>query len=364
MRLGVSAAVVEGHMVPGDVEIDNGAIFAVGIAGVGGEGIALPGFIDIHTHGYEGVDFADASPEEMNRASVALTATGVTGFQPTLLTLGESDLVAALSRHTEASYDGARFLGTHLEGPFLSPSYPGAHDPALLLTPDVELCRRLLSAGSVGQMTLAPELRGAAELIGILLEAGCTVALGHSDASADVAHRAFDSGANILTHVFNASRPFSHRDPGIVGTALSRDDIFITAVVDNVHLSKEATRLAMRVGPDRFAVVTDAMAGTGRGDGIYTLGNRQVIVRGGEARLADGTIASSVLTMDAALRNLVDLGWDIDQASSAVAGTPAAAIGRSDLGVLAVGRTADVVVVDDDLSVVATVVAGEETYRR
>jgi N-acetylglucosamine-6-phosphate deacetylase len=352
MRLGVSAAVVEGRLLAGDVEIVDGEIAAVGVSGAG-EGIALPGFIDIHTHGYDGVDFADASPEEMHHASTALTATGVTGFQPTLLTLGESELAAALDRHREASYDGARFLGTHLEGPFLSPAHPGAHDPALLADPDIDLCHRLLAAGSVGQMTLAPELPGAGELIEALLEAGCTVALGHSNASAGVAHEAFDSGARILTHVFNASRPFLHRDPGIVGAALTRGDVFITAVVDNVHLSKEATLLAMGVGPDRFVVVTDAMAGTGR-----------VTVRGGEARLADGTIASSVLTMDAALRNLVDLGWDIEQASSAVARTPAAAIGRTDLGVLAVGRTADVVVVDDDLCVVATMVAGEEAYRR
>ena len=364
MRLGVSAAVVEGHLLSGDIEIDDGAIVAVGVTGSGGKGTALPGFIDIHTHGYDGVDFADASAEEMNQASVALASTGVTGFQPTLLTLGEFDLVAALGRHSEASYEGARFLGTHLEGPFLSPAHPGAHDPELLLAPDVELCRRLLAAGSVSQMTLAPELRGAGEVIETLLEAGCTVALGHSDASADVAHKAFDTGASILTHVFNASRPFSHRDPGIVGAALTRGDVVITAVVDNVHLSKEATLLAMGVGPDRFAVVTDAMAGTGRGDGTYTLGNRQVTVRGSEARLADGTIASSVLTMDAALRNLVELGWDIEQASSAVARSPAAAIHRTDLGILAVGGAADVVVVDDDLTVVATMVAGEETYRR
>lgn len=363
MRLGVSAAVVEGRLLAGDVEIVDGEIAAVGVSGAG-EGIALPGFIDIHTHGYDGVDFADASPEEMHHASTALTGTGVTGFQPTLLTLGESELAAALDRHREASYDGARFLGTHLEGPFLSPAHPGAHDTALLADPDIDLCRRLLAAGSVGQMTLAPELPGAGELIETLLEAGCTVALGHSNASAGVAHEAFDSGARILTHVFNASRQFSHRDPGIIGVALTRGDVFITAVVDNVHLSKEATLLAMGVGRDRFAVVTDAMAGTGRGDGTYTLGNRQVTVRGGEARLADGTIASSVLTMDAALRNLVDLGWDIEQASSAVARTPATAIGRTDLGVLAVGRTADVVIVDDDLCVVATMVAGEEAYRR
>jgi N-acetylglucosamine-6-phosphate deacetylase len=350
-------------MVAGDVEIADGEIIAVGVAGAG-EGTALPGFIDIHTHGYDGVDFADAGPQDMDRASVALTATGVTGFQPTLLTSRESDLAAALGRHSEASYHGARFLGTHLEGPFLSSAHPGAHDPDLLLDPDLAVCRRLLSAGSVGQMTLAPELRGAGEVIEALLNAGCTVALGHSDASASIAHEAFDSGARVLTHVFNASRQFSHRDPGIVGAALTRGDVFITAVVDNVHLSKEATLLAMSVGPDHFVVVTDAMAGAGKGDGSYTLGNRQVTVRGGEARLADGTIASSVLTMDQALRNLVDLGWGIEQASSAIARTPAAAIGRTDLGVIAVGRTADIVVVDDELSVVATVVAGEEKYRR
>lgn len=363
MRLGVSAAVVDGRLVAGDVEISGGDVSAVGVAGPG-SGVALPGFIDIHTHGYAGVDFANSAPEELSRASLALTATGVTGFQPTLLTLDEEDSIAALQRHASATYDGAAFLGTHLEGPFLSPAFPGAHDPDLLLDPDHALCRRLLAAGTVGQMTLAPELAGAFDVIELLVASGSVVALGHSNADAGVAHRAFDAGARILTHVFNASRPFSHRDPGIGGVALTRGDVFVSAVVDNVHLSREATLLAMGVGADRFLAVTDAMAGTGLGDGTYPLGNREVIVRGVEARLADGTMASSVLTMDEALRNLVDLGWDLERAARSLSATPARAIGRTDIGLLNVGKPADLVVVDDDLDVVATFVAGEEKYRR
>lgn len=363
MRLGVAASVVDGQLVPGDVELEGTSVVAVGVAG-SGTGVALPGFVDIHTHGYDGVDFAYASSEEMEIASRALTATGVTGFQPTLITLNEGEFRDALQVHESADYTGAAFLGTHLEGPFLSPAYPGAHEPALLCAPDLQLCQRLVDSGQVGQMTLAPELPGALEIIDLLVESGCAVAIGHSNADARVAHRAFDSGARILTHVFNAMRPFSHRDPGVCGVGLTRPDVFISAVVDNVHLSREATLLAMGMGADRFLVVTDAMSGTGRGDGTFRLGNREVTVQAGEARLADGTIASSVLTMDAALRNLVDLGWDLSQASTALASTPARAIGRPDIGEIRVGSRADVVVVDDELRVVATFVSGEEKYRR
>lgn len=362
MRLGVAAAVVDGRLVPGDVELEGPSVVAVGVGGTG-SGVALPGFIDIHTHGYDGVDFANASRDEMRAASLALTTTGVTGFQPTLLTLDESEFIDSLQVHAAAHYEGAAFLGTHLEGPFLSPEYPGAHDPELLRTPDSDLCRRLIDSGEVGQMTLAPELPGAFELIELLGQAGSAVAVGHSDADAAVAHRAFDSGARILTHVFNASRPFSHRDPGVAGVALTRPDVFISAVVDNVHLSTEATLLAMGVGADRFLVVTDAMSGAGKGEGTFQLGNREVTVHGGEARLADGTIASSVLTMDAALRNLVELGWSLPQASAALASTPARAIGRPELGVIRVGGRADIAVVNDELAVLATFVSGEEMYR-
>jgi N-acetylglucosamine-6-phosphate deacetylase len=363
MRLGVAAAIVDGRLVPGDVEVEGPSVAAVGVGG-DGSGIALPGFIDIHTHGYDGVDFAFASPDEMGTASRALTATGVTGFQPTLLTLAENDFRDALQSHAAAHYEGAAFLGSHLEGPFLSPEYPGAHDPDLLRNPDLDFCRRLVDSGQLGQMTLAPELPGAFEVIELLGQTGSAIAVGHSNADAAVAHRAFDSGARILTHIFNASRPFSHRDPGVGGVALTRPDVFISAVVDNVHLSREATLLAMGVGADRFVVVSDAMSGTGQGDGTFWLGNREVTVHGGEARLADGTIASSVLTMDAALRNLVELGWDLPRASAALATTPGRAIGRSDLGAIRVGSRADLVVVDDELGVRATFVSGEEKYRR
>lgn len=361
MRLGVGAALVGGEIVAGDVEIVDGRITGTGLSGPG-EGTALPGFVDIHTHGFDGVDFANASAAQMTAASSALPSTGVTGFQPTLLTLAEASALAAVDIHGRADYPGARFLGTHLEGPFLSPAHPGAHDPTLLVAPDLALAERLLRSGSVGQVTLAPELPGAGELIDLLMESGVVVALGHSAASAAIAHEAFDRGASVLTHVFNATRAFRHRDPGIVGVALTRQDVYLTAVVDNVHLSREATLVAMQAGPRRFAVVTDAMEGAGRGDGVYTLGNREVIVRAGEARLEDGTIASSVLTMDEGLRNLVDLGWDLASAAAAVSTTPAMAIGRPDLGALIDGAVADVVVVDESLRVTRTIIGGVEAF--
>lgn len=363
MRLGVGAALAGGEIVAGDVEITEGRVTGFGLPG-SGSGIALPGFVDIHTHGFAGVDFANASESEISGASSSLPATGVTGFQPTLLTLDVDSTLRAISTHAGADYPGARFLGTHLEGPFLSPAHPGAHDAGLLRDPDTALTRRMLGEGSVGQMTLAPELPGADELIDLLRESGVAVALGHSEASDIIAHAAFDRGATLLTHLFNASRPFRHRDPGIVGVALTRDDVCLTVVVDNVHLSKEATRLAMLAGPRRFAVVTDAMEAAGKGDGVYVLGNREVSVEGGVARLADGTIASSVLTMDAGLRNLVDLGWDLAAAATSVSTTPAAAIGRPDLGVIADGADADIVVIDDSLEVTRTLVGGVEVFAR
>lgn len=361
MRLGVEAAVVDGELVAGDIETVDDEVTAVGLT-PRGNGIALPGFIDIHTHGYDAVDFAHGSVEDLGRASSGLTATGVTGFQPTLLTLESDDMLGAAKRHSSARYPGARFLGTHLEGPFLSRAHHGAHEPRLLQLPDVETMRRLLEAGSIGQVTIAPELPGASEVIDLLVARNVVVAVGHSDASAREAHEAFDRGARVLTHVFNASRPFRHRDPGVVGVALTRGDVYVTAVVDNVHLSREATLLAMQVGPARFVVVTDAMEAAGQGDGIYTLGNREVTVKGGEARLADGTIASSVLTMDGAFRNLTELGWSVSEAAAAVSTSAADALSRPDLGRISVGGRADIVVLDDAFEVKKTLIEGSEVY--
>lgn len=361
MRLGVAAAVVGDALVPGDVEVVEDRITAVGVSGAG-SGLAVPGFIDVHVHGFAGFDFAWADEEALDEASRELTRTGVTGFRPTLISLRESETIAALQRIGRASPTGARMLGAHLEGPFLSQRFPGAHSPDALLEPDLELARAYLEAGPVGQMTLAPELPGALELIEFLVDQGVVVSLGHSDANAEVAREAFRAGAKALTHVFNAARPFRHRDPGLVGVALTRADVFVEVVLDGIHLADEAARLVLAAAKGRVVAVTDALAASGVGDGTYTLGDREVIVSKGEARLADGTLASSVLTMDQAFRNLISLGAGVLEASHATSTAVSELIGRAELGTLHPGTPADVVVLDGHHQVRKTLVAGRVVH--
>lgn len=362
MRLGVEGAVVGAEVVPGDVEIQGHHISHVGVIPAGRAGLAVPGFIDLHTHGYAGVDFTNATPEQYRNVTKALTATGVTAFRPTLMSLSPDETMRALDGHSRADSDGAAVHGMHLEGPFLSAAHPGAHSPGSLLAPDLGLAEALWRRGRIGQVTLAPELEGAMELVSFFHGRGVTVSLGHSHARSDQAHAAFDLGAECLTHVFNASRRFEHRDPGIVGAALSRDDVYIEVILDGVHLSDEAAIVAIRSAGRRLVAVTDQMAAAGLGDGTYPLGDREVHVEKGEARLADGTIASSVLTMDDAFRKLLDLGSDLVAAVRACSTAPAELLGREDLGHIAPGKLADVVVLDDGYRVVRTLVAGEEHH--
>lgn len=362
MLLGVAAAVVGDEVVPGDVEIGEGSILRVGVAGGQGEGLAVPGFIDVHIHGFSGVDFTSADGDAYREATRALTRTGVTAFRPSLISLPVEETLEAVRRHAKVESDGARVLGMHLEGPFLSPAHPGAHAPDCLIAPNIELAMQLVDAGRVGHMTVAPELPGALDLIRQLVAAGVTVSLGHSDATSEQAHRGFDAGARALTHVFNGSRKFHHRDPGIVGAALARNDVYVEAILDGVHLSDEAALLAMKGAGSRLLAVTDGMAAAGLGDGSYMLGNRQVEVRSGEARLADGTIASSLLTMDAAFRKLIDLGASIPAAARATSRAAAELIGQPELGLLDPGSLADLVVLDDDFQVMRTLVGGVEVF--
>ena len=184
---------------------------------------------------------------------------------------------------------------------------------------------------------------------------------GHSNATAVQAQAAFNAGATAVTHLFNAQRPFSHRDPGIAGAALIRPDVTASIIVDGFHLAEETVRLVM-AAPVGVALITDAIAAAGQPDGTYPLGDRQVIVTGGSARLEDGTLAGSVLTMDAAIRNLVDIGVDLPAAVHAATVAPASVVGRPDLGRLTVGQSADVAVLSDDLAVERTLIAGAEVF--
>ena len=363
MRLGVARALVDGSWVDGDVDVDGNAVARVGVSPAG-SGSAVPGFVDLQVNGFGGVDFAAADLDGYAAAGRALAATGVVAYQPTLVT-GPIDAVAnALEtlRQARGRVPGPHVIGAHLEGPFLSPARAGTHPVEHLRTPDPGLLERLLTSGPVTQVTLAPELPGALELVGLLAGRGVLVSAGHSDADATTAHAAVAAGTRTVTHLFNAMRPFSHRDPSLPGVALARSDVTVQLIVDGVHLAPEAVLLAWRAAGGRLVLVTDAIAAAGVGDGTCRLGEVEISVRGGEARRGDGVLAGSVLSMDAAVRNLAALGVAPADALVAAAARPAALIGRDDLGVLHPGSAANLVILDDDLAVRQTIIGGRHQW--
>ena len=350
MRLGVARTLLDdGRLVAGDVRIAGGRIAAVGLHPAGRAGIAAPGFVDVQVNGFAGVDVAAAGPGDLDRLGRALARHGVTAFMPTLITAPEADLVGALGviDRAGASAGGIHVLGAHLEGPFLSPAWPGAHDPAHLRAPDPALLARLCAAGPVALMTLAPELEGADALIDAL---GARALIGHTDADAATCARAFARGARGLTHALNAHRRFTARDPGPAGAALSGDQALVCAIADGVHVAPEALAVLWRAAGERLCLVSDAVA-TGTG-------GREL--SGGAARLADGTLAGSVVALDHCVRTLVACGAPVERALHAASTAPARLAGRADVGRLAVGSPADVVVLDDELRVVRTLVGGAE----
>jgi N-acetylglucosamine-6-phosphate deacetylase len=358
MRLGVESALVDGALVPGDVEIADGRVAAIGVAGRG-SGVAVPGFVDLQVNGFGGVDFATADAADYRRAGQALLETGVTAFQPTLITAAEEELVAALAE-VPGEPIGPRLLGVHLEGPFLSPSFLGAHPSAGRRDPDAELLERLLAAGPIRYVTLAPELPGALDLVDLLLARGIVVSVGHTGATAAEAQVAFDRGVGTVTHLFNAMRPFHHRDPGIVGAALARSDVIVQIILDGHHVNAEAALLAWHAAAGRLALVSDAIAAAGTADGTSRISTVDVLVQNGVVRGPAGELAGSVLTMLQAMRNLHELGVPFVDAVAAATSVPARAGRVPDVGVLREGGPADLVVLDDRLEIRTVLVSGEE----
>jgi N-acetylglucosamine-6-phosphate deacetylase len=357
-RLGVAAALVDGVFIAGDVEVADGRIAAVGVNGAGGRGFAVPGFVDLQVNGFGGVDFLDADAAGYRRAGDALLETGVTAYLPTLITSPEDQVVAAMREVPLRDDERPRILGMHLEGPFLSPNRLGTHEASARRDPDADLLRRLLGAGTVRLMTLAPELAGADALIEILLAEGVTVSLGHTDATAEQANAAFDRGARGVTHLFNAMRPFLHRDPGVVGAALARDDAFVSIIIDGIHLAPETARTVWKAARERTILVTDAIAAAPRNDGPSSLGELDLQVHEGAVRGPDGVLAGSVLTMIEAVRNLHALGAPLEDAVGAATLAPARLLDEPTLGRIDVGLPADVVVLNDRLEIERVILAG------
>jgi N-acetylglucosamine-6-phosphate deacetylase len=358
MRLGVAAALVGGELVDGDVELVDGRVAAVGVGAPRGSRIAAPGFVDLQVNGYARVDFSVPGEDGYEVAGAALLADGVTAFQPTIVTAELDSMLGSLAR-VRAVEPGPRVIGAHLEGPFISPARQGAHDPGAIRPPDLAALDSLLAGGAVSQMTLAPEVPGALDLIDALVRRGVTVSCGHTDADAAAAHLAFDRGASGVTHLFNAMRRPAPRDPGIAFAALGRDDVFITLIVDGHHLADDTVRAAWRAAGDRVVLISDAVAAAGAPAGEYTLGGTVPIhSKCGVVRTADGSLAGSTLSMLDAVRNAHALGIPLAAALRAATEAPARMARRPDLGRIESGARADLVVLDDSLALEQVLLGG------
>jgi N-acetylglucosamine-6-phosphate deacetylase len=350
----------EGVLDHGLVRVAAGRIVEVTTDGRPGTGWILPGFVDLHVHGGGGNTFTTGDPEQA-RAVVAYHAGhGTTTLQASLVTASRAatrDAVAALA---PLVHEGV-LAGVHLEGPYLSAARCGAQNPAHLRDPDPDEIADLLAIGVIGTITVAPELPGALSVIRQLCARGVVVAVGHTDATYEQTWAAVEAGATLATHLFNGMRPVHHRDPGPVTALLDSDTVVCEAIADGTHLADTMLRHVVRVaGSDRVALVTDAVAASGMGDGEYELGGQAVRVRDGVARLAgDGAIAGSTTTMDAALRRTVHSGVSIVDAARMASTTPARVLGLGDeIGAITVGRRADLVCLDDELTVVSTLRRG------
>ncbi len=363
-RLGVDAALIGGELVGGDVAIDAGRVDEVALPAAGRGLVACAGFVDLQVNGFGGVDFATADVAGYQRAAAAMAATGVTTFLPTFISLPWNQYEAAIDVARRARPVTPGMAGLHLEGPFLAAGRCGAHDPANLVAPTETRLESIISQDVVNWVTVAPEVPGGLEAVHTLAAAAKTVAIGHSDASAATAHAAFEAGATAVTHLFNAQSPLHHRAPGIPGVALDDERVLLTIIADGVHLAPELVRLVFAVAPTRVALITDSIAVAGMGEGTMRLGERTVTVSAGAARLADGTLAGSAVTMDQAVRNAVDSGVAPELVLGAATAAPARALNGAAVVDLSPGAQADVVVLDADFSLVRTLRAGRAIYEQ
>ena len=336
-----------------------------------GDCVLVPGFIDIHNHGGGGHDVMEADPTALATCERLLAEHGVTAYLPTTLTAPVDSTLAALQRLADAIEAGAspsanglraRPLGIHIEGPFLSHSRRGVHPPENLLRPSVAMFERFWQAsrGHIKMMTIAPELEEALEVISVAVSRGVTVSIGHSDADFKSAQAAVTAGARHATHTFNAMRPFTHRDPGIIGEVLIDSRLTADIIVDGVHLDPAVVQLFLQAkGPERAVLISDATAATGMPDGHYVLGNLEIEVKDGKC-LANGTLAGSVLTLDQAIRNVMKMEkWDLQQSLRPATLNPARVVNLDGRGELKPGAVADLVVLGPGADVRATVVGGQ-----
>lgn len=326
------------------------------------EAIAIPGFLDVHIHGAGGSDVMEGTRQAIGTVARAIAEHGTTSFLATTVTASAEDTsrsIEGISHYIEHQHEEdavrSEVLGIHFEGPFLSPTRRGVHPQEWLQLPSVELLGRFLKAarGTARLLTIAPELPGAASCIEAAHTAGLVVAMGHTDATYEQARAAIARGVRHAVHVYNAMRPFTHRDPGVIGAVLTSPEVTAELIADGVHVEDGAMRLLLQAkGAERVILVSDGTAATGMPDGKYKLGPLEVTVSGGVCRNAEGKLAGSTLTLDRALRNIVALGFSLPDAVRMLTQNPALLLGLEfKKGALRPGADADIVLLDSSLQI-------------
>lgn len=361
-----------------DVVIEGSRIIGVGPGIACGEAcetieaqglFVAPGFVDIHVHGSAGHDTMDGTREAIAGMAQFFATRGVTSFCPTTLTMGGEEIMQAVRAVRECMdrpVKGAQPLGVHLEGPYIDAKMKGAQPEQHVRPARAEEYRDFFSLGNIRMISLAPEVEENRELISFARCHGAAVAVGHSSATYEQVEAAVKLGLNQSTHTFNQMAGLHHRKPGTVGAALLLDEIYAQFIADGVHLHPAVVNMIVRLkGTEKAVLITDAIRGAGMPDGDYELGGQAIVVRDGAVRLADGTLAGSCLTMDVGVRNIVSFtGVCACEAIAMATLTPARSIGVSDRkGSLEPGKDADLVLLDQDLRVVSTIVMGEVVYR-
>lgn len=363
------------------IYIENGKIIAIGdkkdIFEPGetevidaGEGFIVPGFIDMHVHGGGGFDIMDGKYEAVQQVASAHSRFGTTAFLPTTMTMGKDKIIESLKSVKKAFVKGtgaAEILGVHLEGPYINSERKGAQKKEDIKNPSIEefLELNLASGDLIRLVTIAPEMPGAIELIRWLSEHKIIASVGHSNATYEQVQESIRAGLNHVTHTFNAMSGLNHRDPGVAGAALSSPELTVEMIADGVHLHPAVMKILTLVkGTEKIVLITDAIRATSMPEGTYDLGGQDVIVSNGQARLKDGTLAGSILTMDKAVRNMISMvGVPLKEAIQMATINPAKCLGvEGRKGSLAAGKDADIVILDKKLEVKLTMVKGKIVY--
>jgi len=330
----------------------------------------VPGFIDIHTHGVVGHDSMETDIEIFNKESKFYAKHGITSFVPTTMAQSKKNTILAIETIRKASdlkMNGAKIVGIHLEGPYFNLEKKGAQSAKYIRDVDLEELQDFIKASNnfVVIVALAPEVKKALEAIKFLSENGITSSLGHTNATYKEAVRGINAGAKHATHIFNGMRAYHHREPGVVGAVLLNNGVTCELIADLVHLHPQTIKLIYKLkGPDKMVLISDSMGATGLGDGDYSLGGEKVVVKDSIARLEDGSLAGSTLTLDKALRNVVTIeGIPFKDALRMITYNPAREISlERNIGSISIGKMADLVVLDELLKVKATFVAGKKVF--